>query len=81
MKTKLVVYNEHTLGYISPELPNYVSVLHASVLRGASSGLWPSPILISSKDTVRLAKKEDFDTYRVVFDGFANDREYEFNNN
>ncbi len=74
-KIKLVVLNENTLGYIQPELPNYVQHLHASVLRGAYQS---SPSLIGSTDKVRLASENDFSEYRVHFGSFGNKDEYEF---
>ena len=32
----------------------------------------------SVDSTVRLAGRKDFDTFRVVFDGYDNPQEYEF---
>ena len=79
-KIKLVVIEEHTLGFIFPE-SIYASVLHASVLRGSPiSGSFLSanePILLGSKK-VRLASEKDFDDYRVSFKGFDNELEYEY---
>lgn len=77
-KIKLVVFNEHTLGYILPELPNYVQILHASVLRGSTSGLHESSVLIGSLDKIRLAGANDFNMFRVSFKGFNNSEEYEY---
>ena len=34
--------------------------------------------IIGKRDTVRLASKKDFDTFRVAFDGYDNPQEYEF---
>ena len=39
------------------------------------------PYYIGSKDTVRLAGKQDFETFRVVFNGYDNPQEYEFDPN
>ncbi len=74
-KTKLVVLNENTLGYILPELPNYVQHLHASVLRGATGN---TNSLVGSLDKVRLASEKDFNEYNVHFGSFGNKAEYEF---
>lgn len=75
-KTKLVVFNEHTLGYIQPELPTYVQILHASVLRGGVN----TSRLIGSMDTVRIANSQDFENYRVSMVGYKNHpEEYIFN--
>ena len=77
----LVVINNHTLGYITPERSNYVQVLHASVLRGSpkSSPLSAmESILISTLDILRLASEKDFDDFRVSFVGFDNEQEYKF---
>lgn len=80
-KTKLVVINEHTLGFIFPE-SKYASVLHASVLRGSPiAGSFLSanePILLGSHHKVRLASPKDFDDYRVSMVGFTDEQEYEY---
>lgn len=77
-KIKLVVYKGHTLGFILPELPKYCQILHASILRGATKT--NDSVYISSSADVRLASKNDFDTFRVLFTerGFGNEHEYEF---
>jgi hypothetical protein len=81
-KIKLVVVNENTLGYILPEFPKQVSVLHASILKGAYQGSIGNPIPIGEKwcnHNVRLANAKDFDDYRVSFEGYKNHpQEYEF---
>lgn len=75
-KIKLVVLNEHTLGYIDPRMPDYVYVLHTSILRGSNLGMNQSNYLLSKRDNVRLASVEDFDVYRVVVDGYLKDPNY-----
>ena len=75
-KINLVVLNEHTLGYIQPELPNYVNVLHASILRGAPFEVHPSSKLVSKSDNIRLATEQDFEDYRCSFDGYKNNNDY-----
>lgn len=77
-KIKLVVYNEYALGYIMPQQPKTVYTLSDSVLRGAPFRVMTEPYYIGSKDTVRLASRKDFDTFRVLFDGYDNPQEYEF---
>lgn len=75
-KIKLVVYNENTLGYILPEKPKYVQVLHASVLRGANHTIEPTSFYIHKSSKVRLATEQDFNDYRVSMEGFKNNPEY-----
>lgn len=65
-RIKLVVYNEYALGYIMPERPNTVYTLADSVLRGAPFRVMLEPYYISSHDTVRLAGRQDFETFKVV---------------
>ena len=77
-KIKLVVYNEYALGYIMPELPDTVCTLSDRVTLGAPFRVMDEPYYIGANDTVRLASKKDFETFRVVFDGYDNPQEYEF---
>lgn len=80
-RIKLVVYNEYALGYIMPKRPNTVYTLADSVLRGAPFRVMLEPYYISSHDTVRLAGRQDFETFKVVFDGYDNTEVYEFDAN
>ncbi len=77
-KTKLVVYNEHTLGFITPEQPNLVQHLRASILKGATFSTSKESDIISKKDNVRLASESDFNEYRCVFGGFSDTQNYEY---
>lgn len=67
MKIQLVIIDEHTLGAIHPDRPQQAEILHGSILRGATSA---TPILTAGKK-VRLASKEDFNAYRVSFEGYS----------
>lgn len=80
-RIKLVVYNEYALGYIMPERPYMVNTLANSVLRGASFRMMFEPYYIGAHDTVRLAGRQDFETFKVVFDGYDNTDVYEFDTN
>ena len=76
-RTKLIVADEHTLGYIMPNSET-VGVLHASVLRGATFSVHPEPKNVSMFEKIRLASEKDFDNFRVSFQGYNNETEYEF---
>ncbi len=76
-KIKLVVFNEFALGYIMPERPSTLYTLADSVLRGAPHTII-APYFIGAYDTVRLANRQDFENFRVVFDGYDNTEVYEF---
>lgn len=74
---KLVVINEHTLGYLIPNT-DYAGVLHASILKGAATASPLSamnPIFLQGKN-VRLASEQDFKDYNISFDGYKNNNEY-----
>jgi hypothetical protein len=75
-KIKLVVFNEHTLGYILPEQPERVCILHTSILKG--SYLSDSSTIYVTDGTVRLATEEDFNSFRVSFEGYEQDPNYEY---
>jgi hypothetical protein len=80
MKTKIVVLNEHTLGYILPQLPNDVQILHSSILKGSPFGINQSSAPIRSGDVIRLATSCDFNNFRVVeSNSYKNTDEYEYN--
>ncbi len=63
--TKYVVVNDNTLGYIQPNNPNWIGILHGSVLKGGFNDL-DGPIHKSQAKTIRPATLEDFKVYRVV---------------
>lgn len=75
-KIKLVVFNEHTLGYIHPAAPTLVQHLHCSILKGGTNSSGAS--IIGSNDKVRLASEKDFDEFRVVFSEGYKNGEYEY---
>ena len=77
IKIHLVVLNEHTLGYIFPEIPTSVQILHTSPLKGSptTSNLTSSfPV----SDNIRLASEKDFDDYRVHFGSYGNSEIYQY---
>jgi hypothetical protein len=76
-KIKLVVMNEHTLGYVFPEQPKYLHTLHSSILKGSTYPNDGQSIYIGTSDKIRLASLVDFNEFRVSMKGY-NDTEYEF---
>lgn len=74
---KLVVADEHTLGYILPNMMvPCVSVLHASILRGATT---IESLPLSMFKNIRLANEQDFEDFRVHFsDAYKNEKEYQY---
>ena len=78
-KIKLVVYKEHTLGYILPELPNSVQILHSSPLKGANSTTnLHDNYHINNLNEIRLASEKDFDDFNVDFKGYDDKEVYEY---
>ena len=64
--TKYVVLKEHTLGYLIPEWPNAIGILHASILRGSPYNDLDGWIYFNPNvDAIRAATPEDFKEYRV----------------
>ena len=78
-KIKLVVLEGHTLGYIHPEMPNYVGILHTSVLKGSTYNYWAGSVILGNKP-VRLASEQDFKDFRCVFGSFGDTTRYEYAN-
>ena len=74
----MVVYNEYALGYIMPEQPGKVCTLVDRITLGAPFRTMNEPYFIGKRDTVRLAGRKDFDTFRIVFDGYDNPEIYEY---
>ena len=78
-KIKLVVYKEHTLGYILPELPNSVQILHSSPLKGANGTInLQDNYHINNLNEIRLASEKDFDDFNVDFKGYDDKEVYEY---
>jgi hypothetical protein len=81
-KIKLVVFKEHTLGYINPNDPNTVWILHTSPIKGSpTSSPLTSSFPINNDSEIRLASEKDFDEYRVHFGSYNNKNLYEYENN
>ncbi len=78
MRIKLVVVNEHTLGYIDPDRPHTLSILRLRTERSAPFSTMDTPRPLFSSDYVRLASRLDFKAYRVCFDGFDDETKYEY---
>ena len=66
LTTKYVVLREHTLGYLIPEIPNTIGILHGSILRGSLyNNLDGWTIFNPNADEIRPATADDFKEYRV----------------
>jgi len=64
-KSQYVVMNEHTLGYIQPQLPKLMGVLHGSVLRGSPHDWRNGPVWLADSAKLRPATRQDFADYCV----------------
>ena len=80
-KIRLVVYNEYALGYIMPQQPDKVCTLADRTTLGAPFRTMLEPYFIGKNDTVRLAGRKDFDTFRLSFGGYDNTQMYEYDTN
>lgn len=69
-KLTYVVVNENTLGYLWYwDCFTWVGILATSIIRGATKHDGSSPVSIL--DVVRIATKEDFDTFRLSSEGYG----------
>ena len=75
-RIKLVIVDAHTLGYILPEIPDQVQILHTSILKGSRYS--DRSTIYVSNHTIRLASEFDFDDFRCSFEGFNNPLQYEY---
>lgn len=64
--TRYVVADEHTLGYLIPEMPDYIGILAGSVLKGGPDPLQGTALIVPGHTQVRQATLEDFANFRVV---------------
>jgi hypothetical protein len=65
-RSRYVVMDEHTLGYLIPEMPGYIGVLMCSVLKGGDGPMHGNAIITLGRTQVRQATSEDFTSFRVV---------------
>jgi len=78
MKVSFVVVNENIFGYVTPAQSNQVGVLASSTIRGASHHWMNGPMALPVDGKgVRPATKADFEDYRIGYDQYANDAEYD----
>lgn len=73
----LVVLQEHTLGYIDERTPHIMSVLVGSVLKGSPYSIYNSIAYIKDLP-YRLATEKDFEVYNCYFDGYKNDKFFNY---
>jgi len=82
MKAEFLVENDNILGVAWPDRKNQMAILSSSVIRGAScdrlGGVYP--LSVTGKG-VRLATREDFETFRVCSKGYEADPRYNFPKN
>ena len=80
-KTKLVVIDENTLAYICPATPRNFTVLRALITKGSRWANYNDTVNFSlpANTTMRPATAQDFNYFRVSFEGYNNPSEYEFN--
>lgn len=75
----LVLYNDHTLGYVDICKPHELGVLHASIIKGARWSNLDAPLpLYPGEPNIRLATKHDFMDFNVSFDGYETDSVYKY---
>ncbi len=69
---------ENVLGYINPQQPNVIGILHASPLRGAVLNDRDGWTYLPTDTTkFRPATLKDFADFRVSYGGFDNPTHYE----
>jgi hypothetical protein len=79
IKIKVVVVDEHTLGFLNPIYKNHIEIFHSSILKGSPYPKFGS-FLVCKLNKIRLATKIDFDEYRIhSFEIYNRFPEYEFN--
>lgn len=61
--TDYVVCDEHTLGYY---VGGMIAILQASILKGATFEVYPSPKFPTQFNKIRKATMQDFEEYRVL---------------
>ena len=74
-RIRMVVIDEHTLGY-TEEGTNFANVLHASVLKGATFTTHDGDRIYLAGRNVRTATVRDFNGFRISVDGYLRDGRY-----
>ncbi|BBI90481.1 hypothetical protein HYO65_gp089 [Tenacibaculum phage PTm1] len=75
-RIKLVVIDEHTLGYIFPEYPDEFHILSKNCESPYRSG----DKYVITHENIRLACEQDFENFYTVFDGYNNPARYIYDN-
>lgn len=73
---KLVVYKEHTLGYINPKTPKILNVLKSSLLKGAPFEMNPGSKNIFFDANIRIATIKDLEDFGISPKGYIQDNNY-----